>query len=63
MNKPMRSGLGVSLDDVQNHNKRVILNALHNSGSCSRKEISQLVGLDQATVTRAIKPLIEQGLI
>ncbi|MUK76691.1 ROK family protein [Aliivibrio fischeri] len=63
MNKPMRSGLGVSLDDVQNHNKRVILNALHNSGSCSRKEISQLVGLDQATVTRVIKPLIEQGLI
>ncbi len=63
MNKSMRNALGVSLDDVQNHNKRVILNALHKSGSCSRKEISQLVGLDQATVTRAIKPLIEKGLI
>lgn len=63
MNKPMRNGLGVSLDDVQNYNKHVILNALHNSGSCSRKEISQLVGLDQATITRAIKPLVEQGLI
>ncbi|MGF1716675.1 ROK family transcriptional regulator [Photobacterium chitinilyticum] len=63
MNKSVRNALGVSLDDVQNHNKRVILNALHKSGSCSRKEISQLVGLDQATVTRAIKPLIEKGLI
>ncbi|MCG9626761.1 ROK family transcriptional regulator [Vibrio mediterranei] len=63
MNKSIRNALGVSLDDVQNHNKRVILNALHDKGSCSRKEISQIVGLDQATVTRAIKPLIEQGLV
>ena len=63
MNKSIRNVLGLSLDDVQNHNKRVILNALHKSGRCSRKEISQLVGLNQATVTRAIKPLIEKGLI
>ncbi|BCL73220.1 NagC family transcriptional regulator [Vibrio nigripulchritudo] len=51
------------MDDVQSHNKRVILTALHQNGSCSRKEISQTVGLDQATVTRAIKPLIEEGII
>lgn len=63
MKRSLRGGVGVSMDDVQSHNKRVILTALHQNGSCSRKEISQSVGLDQATVTRAIKPLIEEGII
>lgn len=63
MKRSLRGGFGVSMDDVQSHNKRVILTTLHQNGNYSRKEISQAVGLDQATVTRAIKPLIEQGII
>ena len=54
---------GLSLEAVQGHNRRVILAALHDLGTCSRKEISQTTGLDQATVTRAIAPLLDNGIV
>lgn len=54
---------GLSIEGVQGHNRQVILKALHDLGTCSRKEISVVSGLDQATVTRAIGPLLENGVV
>ncbi len=54
---------GLSIGGVQGFNRRVILSALQELGDCSRKEISVATGLDQATVTRAIGPLIEDEIV
>ena len=54
---------GLSIEGVQGHNRQVILKALHDLGTCSRKDISDASGLDQATVTRAIVPLLENGVV
>ena len=54
---------GLSIGGVQGFNRRVILAALQELGDCSRKEISVATGLDQATVTRAIGPLIEDEIV
>ncbi|WP_170764673.1 ROK family transcriptional regulator [Ruegeria lacuscaerulensis] len=54
---------GLSIEGIQGHNRRAILAALHDMGECSRKEISVATGLDQATVTRAIAPLIDNGIV
>ncbi|MEP1209045.1 MAG: ROK family transcriptional regulator [Rhizobiaceae bacterium] len=54
---------GLSIEGVQGHNRQVILRALHDLGTCSRKDISVVSGLDQATVTRAIGPLLENGVV
>ena len=54
---------GLSIEGIQGHNRRAILAALQDMGACSRKEISVATGLDQATVTRAIGPLIEDGVV
>jgi predicted NBD/HSP70 family sugar kinase len=54
---------GLSIEGVQGHNRQVILKALHDLGTCSRKDISVVSGLDQATVTRAIGPLLENGIV
>lgn len=59
--KTVRKGL--SIEGVQGHNRQVILKALHDLGTCSRKDISVVSGLDQATVTRAIGPLLENGIV
>lgn len=61
MIKATRTGL--SIEGVQGHNRQVILKALHDLGTCSRKEISVVSGLDQATVTRAIGPLLDSGVV
>ncbi len=54
---------GLSIGGIQGHNRRVILAALNDMGACSRKEISVATGLDQATVTRAITPLLDDGVV
>ncbi len=54
---------GLSIEGIQGHNRCAILAALQYMGACSRKEISVATGLDQATVTRAISPLIEDGIV
>ena len=54
---------GLSIEGVQGHNRQVILKALHDLGTCSRKDISVVSGLDQATVTRAIDPLLDDGIV
>ena len=54
---------GLSIEGIQGHNRCAILAALQDMGACSRKEISVATGLDQATVTRAIGPLIEDGVV
>ena len=54
---------GLSIEGVQGHNRQVILKALHDLGTCSRKDISVMSGLDQATVTRAIGPLVDDGIV
>ena len=54
---------GLSLEGVQGHNRRAILAALQDMGECSRKDISVATGLDQATVTRAIGPLLDDGIV
>ena len=54
---------GLSLQKIQTYNRRVILSALQNQVSCSRKDLSQLTDLDQATVTRAVSTLIDNNII
>ena len=54
---------GLSIGGVQGFNRRVILSAMQELGPCSRKDISVATGLDQATVTRAIGVLIEDGIV
>lgn len=54
---------GLSLDAVQAFNRGVILSAVHDLGVCTRKDISVKTGLDQATVTRALAPLIESDVV
>ena len=54
---------GLSIGGVQGFNRRVILSAMLEHGPCSRKDISVATGLDQATVTRAIALLIEEGIV
>ena len=54
---------GLSIGGVQDYNRRVILSALQEIGPCSRKDISVAAGLDQATVTRAVANLIEDGIV
>ncbi len=54
---------GLSIGGIQGHNRQVILAALQDMGACSRKEISVATGLDQATVTRAIAPLVDNGVV
>ncbi len=54
---------GLSIGGVQGFNRRAILSAMHGLGPCSRKDISVVTGLDQATVTRAIGLLIEDGIV
>ena len=54
---------GLSMEGVQGHNRRAILTALQDKGACSRKGISVATGLDQATVTRAIGPLLDEGVV
>jgi len=60
----MNSGRkGLSIGSVPGFNRRVILSALHEFGPCSRKEISVATGLDQATVTRIVGPLIDDKIV
>ena len=54
---------GLSIGGVQGFNRRAILSAMQELGLCSRKGISVATGLDQATVTRAIALLIEDGIV
>ena len=54
---------GLSIGGVQGFNRRAILSAMLELGPCSRKDISVATGLDQATVTRAIALLIEDGIV
>ena len=54
---------GLSIGGVQGFNRRVILAAMLERGPCSRKDISVATALDQATVTRAIAALIEDGIV
>ena len=54
---------GLSIGGVQGFNRRVILSAMLEHGPCSRKDISVATGLDQATVTRAIALLVEDGIV
>jgi len=57
-----REVYGLPLDGVQSFN-RSVLGAIYDLGVCSRKDISVRTGLDQATVTRALAPLIEAELV
>ena len=54
---------GLSLGGVLGYNRKVILKVIHDLGSCSRKDISDVTGLDQATITRAINTLLENGIV
>ena len=45
---------GLTKKNVQEHNLTTILRGIYESGICSRVEIADKVGLDQATVTRVV---------
>lgn len=54
---------GLSIKGVQGHNRRVILAAMQEMGPVSRKELSVATGLDQATVTRVVGPLLKDRVL
>ncbi len=54
---------GFSPENVQAFNRRAILRAIDELGACSRKQISDFTGLDQATVTRAIAHLLGEKVV
>ena len=54
---------GLSIEDMPGHNRRVILKTIEETGPCSRKAISRASGLDQATITRAVAQLIDEGIL
>ncbi len=58
-----KSPKGISLSDVQEHNRSLILQIIHSKGECSRKDISVETGLDQATISRVVNRLIETELV
>jgi len=51
------------IEGVQRVNQTTILNSIFKKGLSSRKQISIETGLDTATVSRSVVPLIENGII
>jgi len=54
---------GLTLKNVQEHNRSTILREVYERGLCSRTEIGDKVGLDQATITRAVQRLVDEDLL
>ena len=54
---------GLTQKNVQKHNLTTILRGIYETGICSRVEIADKVGLDQATVTRAVQKLVEKEIV
>ena len=54
---------GLTQKNVQEHNLSTILRGIYETGLSSRVEIADKVGLDQATVTRAVQKLVEKGIV
>lgn len=54
---------GLTKKNVQEHNLTTILRGIYESGICSRVEIADKVGLDQATVTRVVQKLVENEIV
>lgn len=61
LKKMQRNGKN-SLTMLQD-NRNLILQLIRKNGSISRKQLSELSGLQQATVTIIMKELLEQGLV
>ena len=53
----------IPLEGVQRINQTTILHSIFKKGLSSRKQISIETGLDTATVSRSVVPLIENGII
>ena len=53
----------IPLEGVQRVNQTTILHSIFKKGLSSRKQISIETGLDTATVSRSVVPLIENGII
>ena len=53
----------IPIEGVQRVNQTTILDSIFKYGLISRKQISIETGLDTATVSRSVVPLIENGII
>ena len=63
MNYEIKKSQGLTLKNVQEHNRSAILREVYERGLCSRTEIGDKVGLDQATITRAVQRLVDEDLL
>lgn len=63
MKNEYKLSTGLTKKNVQEHNLTTILRSIYESGICSRVEIADKVGLDQATVTRVVQKLVEKEFV
>ena len=63
MKNEYKLSTGLTKKNVQEHNLTTILRGIYETGICSRVEIANKVGLDQATVTRAVQKLVEKEIV
>ena len=63
MKNEYKRSTGLTQKNVQEHNLTTILRGIYETGICSRVEIANKVGLDQATVTRAVQKLVEKEIV
>ena len=63
MKNEYKRSTGLTQKNVQEHNLTTILRGIYESGICSRVEIADKVGLDQATVTRVVQKLVEKEIV
>ncbi len=63
MKNDYKLSTGLTKKNVKKHNLTTILRDIYESGICSRVEIADKVGLDQATVTRVVQKLVDKEIV
>lgn len=59
----MKQGIGTNNEDVSSMNKAVIIRYLQRNGICTRAQISKAIGLTQASISKTVSVLIEEGIV
>ncbi len=59
----MTTPKGKNIADVQRLNRTLVLKTIHRVGPTSRAEISEITGLNKATVTNIVNDLIQWGVV
>jgi len=55
--------LGKNLTDIQEINRSLVLNCIRSEPNCSRSEIANITGLQQATITKIVNDFIKAGIV